>query len=228
MTPSPNRPRRPSPSPEPGDKPRHAPAGSGSPPPPTQLHGRSQSQSPGEGEEPSQSSSAGSSAASFVADAGPDFDPRRAPEAPKVEEPELPVEEWDEQRIRELLTIQGQVTHAALRVGAQDTETWVHTARDLDTIAPPLTRILNRYDITRAAAAAGDEILLVTAVTRYGLTNWTRRRRLLAAQEDEGPRPVTGVEAPPESGPETDEEYERVNDPMFMAPPDITPKGGRR
>ena len=136
---------------------------------------------------------------------------------------------WDEPRIRELLTLQGEITHAALRVSDQDTETWKHTERDLKAIAPPLTRILNRYDVTRAAAAAGDEILLVTAVTRYGWTNYGRRRRLLALQAAQEPQPITGVDAPPESGPDADEDWQRVNnDPMFTAPPDITPKGAHR
>lgn len=225
MTPSPTKP----PSP-----PRHAPAGTGSPPPQTPSPARSPdaTQTPPRSrngaEARSQSSSAASSATSFVSDPGPAFDPKAAPEAPVVEEPELELDEWDEQRIRELLTLQGEITHAFLKVGPEDTETWKQTKRDLDTIAPPMTRILNRYDVTRAAAAAGDEILLVTAVGRYGFTNYTKRRRLLKAQQPDGPQPVTGVEAPEDSGPESDPEWERVHGmrfegPMTEPPPAITP-----
>jgi hypothetical protein len=89
-----------------------------------------------------------------------------------------------------------------------------------------MTRILNRYDVTRAAAAAGDEILLVTAVGRYGFTNYAKRRRYLKAQQPQGPQPVTGAEAPEESGPEVDEEYQRVHAMPFEVtepPPAITP-----
>lgn len=213
----------------------HGPAGTGSPPPSPSPEPRSPSPettpspSTSHGAEGrSRSSSAGSSAHSFVSDPGPTFDPKAAPEAPEVEEPELEIDEWDEQRVRELLNLQGEITHAALRVGPDDEDTWKHTRRDLDTIAPPLTRILNRYDVTRAAAAAGDEILLVTAVGRYGFTNYTKRRRLLKAQQPQGPQPVSGAEAPEDTGPEADEEYQRVHAvhfdvPQTEPPPAITP-----
>jgi hypothetical protein len=212
----------------------HAPAGTGSPPqgpqsPQEPNPDQTPSRTPRSAEGRSQSSSAASSAArSFISDPGPAFDPKAAPAAPEVEEPELELEEWDEQRVRELLTLQGEITHAVLKVGDRDEETWKHTKRDLDTIAPPLTRIMNRYDVTRAAAAAGDEILLVTAVGRYGFTNYTKRRRLIRDQAPAGPQPVWGAGAPEETGPEHDEEYSRVHAvhfeaPMTEPPPAITP-----
>lgn len=176
----------------------------------------------------SPSSSAGSSATEFIHDPGPEFDPRSAPAAPEVDEPELPVDEWDEKRIREVLTFQGECTHHLLKAGAEDTATWKQTKQDLDSIAPPLTRILNRYDMTRAAAAAGDEILLAAALGRYGIRNYTARRRILAANVEEGPRPLTGVDAPLDTGPDADEEHQRVHAMHFEAPPSITPKGARR
>lgn len=126
-----------------------------------------------------------------------------------------------------MLTLQGSVMHAVLRVGPEDTETWKHTEEDLASIAPPMTRIFNRYNVTRAAAAAGDEILLGAAITRYAARNYTTRRRLLAARQEQA-RPITGVEAEPGTGPDSDEEWQRVNDPFTVAPPAITPKGPRR
>jgi hypothetical protein len=175
--------------------------------------------------EGSAGSSTGSSAAEFLADPGPTFDEKNAPAAPPpdaVEEVAAALEEWDEPRIREILTLQGEVTHELLRVGKDDTETWIHTEKDLRAIAPPLTRILNRYDATRALAAAGDEALLAAAVVRYGARNFTKRRRLLAARAAEAAEtPITGVEAPPDTGAEADEEWQRV----VGAPPALTPKG---
>jgi hypothetical protein len=171
--------------------------------------------------------STGSSAASFIADPGPAFDKKRAP-APPVETVEAELAEladqWDEPRIREILTLQGEITHGLLHVVDDDDvdDTWLHTERDLRAIAPPLTRILNRYDVTRAAAAAGDEALLAAAVIRYGTRNFAKRRRLLAAIANQEPQPVTGREAPPESGPEHDEQWQRVRQ---EAPPALTPKG---
>jgi hypothetical protein len=171
-------------------------------------------------------------AGSFVADAGPEFDPEQAPPAPDVDPAETPgvfLEEWDEQRIREFLELQGEITHAFLAVDDQDDDTWLQTERDLRAIAPPLTRIFNRYDATRAAAAAGDEILLASGIARYASRNYMRRRRYLAARAAQGPRPITGVPAEPGAGPEDDPTFQRVTaDPLGGAPPAITPKGGRR
>lgn len=123
--------------------------------------------------------------------------------------------------------MQGEVTHAVLKAGPADDETWLHTERDLAAIAPPLTRILNRYDVTRAAAAAGDEILLVAAVGRYGVRNYTKRRRYLAALEAEEPQPITGAPAPAGTGPQHDPEWQRVHLELAEEPPAIIPKGKR-
>lgn len=164
------------------------------------------------------------SSAEFVADPGPAFDPEQAPDAPELQlENELAVAEleegWREETIRSLLVTQGNVTHALLKVGPEDSETWKHTQDDLRAIAPPMCRILNRYDATRAAAAAGDEIALAAAVAAYGARNYTRRRRLLAAIAAQEPVPITGVPADPDLHPEFQEIYE--------APPALRPKGGR-
>lgn len=118
---------------------------------------------------------------------------------------------------------QGNVTHAIFKVGPDDKETWKQTEEDLHAIAPPMTRLLNRYDVTRAAAAAGDEIALVAALTAYSARNYTRRRRLLAAIAAQGPQPITGVEAEPGTGPEDDEEWQHIHE----APPALRPKGVR-
>jgi hypothetical protein len=178
-----------------------------------------------------ESSAPASSADDFLSDAGPAFDPKAAPPAPEPElEDELlqELEQWDEKQIRELLTLQGEITHAVFAAGPDDDETWYQTERDLNAIAPPLTRIANRYDAIRAAAAAGDEILLASAVSRYAARNYVKRRRLLATLRAQEPQPITGVAAPEGSGPENDEEWQRTHEPMEMAPPALVPKGARR
>lgn len=164
-----------------------------------------------------------SSASEFLADPGPAFDPELSPAAPEVQlEDELVAEPegWREETIRNLLETQGRATHALLRVGPADTETWKHTEDDLRSIAPPLTRMLNRYDATRAAAAAGDEIALGAALATYGARNYSKRRRLLAQLHAQEPEPITGVAADGDVGPDYDAEYQRVNEP----PPAIVPK----
>lgn len=222
--------RRPSPSrasQRPKSPPRQKPAEPPEPSPPESLEEEAPRVPPAEG-----ASSTVSSAGSFVSDSGPEFDPKQAPEAPPVEVEEPPpgfLEEWDEGRVRELLELQGEVTHAVFNGGPLDDETWLHTERDLRAIAPPLTRILNRYDPTRAAAVMGDEALLIASVGRYGVRNYTKRRRYLAAQQDQQPAPVTGAPAPEGTGPEHDEQWQRTQGAdMRVEPPALIPKGGRR
>lgn len=173
----------------------------------------SPSSSPREGGSAARGSSAGSSAGSrFPIDPGPAFDDGERPESPgpRVEEPEqvAVVDLWDERRVRQLLTAQGMVLHGLVAVEKASTE-WVHTARDLEAIAPPLTAILNRYEPTRAAAAAGDELALVVGVAGYATRSIRERRAAIAALEAQAPQPVTGVAADPGSGPEHDEAYLR-------------------
>lgn len=220
MSPQPQSPQPPqnqNPSPSPNPEPPQSPSPS---PGETSRRKRTEGSSPG-------SSGAAGKAFRFVSDPGPAFDPKLAPEAPGLEDPaaaELEaLEGWREDTVRSLLVTQGNVTHALLKVGPEDTETWKQTEEDLNAIAPPMTRLLNRYDVTRAAAAAGDEIALGAALAAYGARNYTRRRRLLAAIAAQGPEPITGVPADEGVGPEYDEQYQRLHE----APPAIRPKGVR-
>lgn len=161
--------------------------------------------------------------------AGPEFDPELAPDAPQPEEilPELAAEAdegWLEQQVRDLLITQGSATNFFFRLSPDD-DTWKHTEEDLRAIASPLTRILNRYDATRAAAAAGDEIALGTALFNYGARNYTQRRRLiryLAEQEV----PVSGVAAPEGTGPPPPQPEPGFEEQQ-PAPPELIPRGHR-
>jgi hypothetical protein len=133
----------------------------------------------------------------LVGDAGPTFNAERAGDAPPPAElhalPE-PLPGWEEPQVRTILGAQGLVVHNAIAV-EKEGEEWVYTKAELDTIAPPLTRILNRYDATRAAAGTGDELALVIGLTGYVGRSWVERRRalaLLAAAEEE-PQPITGI-----------------------------------
>jgi hypothetical protein len=179
------------------------------------------------------SSTAFSAGSEFAADPGPPFDPDASPAEPELDVTETWAEDphWEEKTIREALTLQGELLHSAAewRLGVDGTDIWLHTERDLAAIAPPLTRILNRYDVTRAAAAAGDEGLLAAAILRYGSRNVIRTRRVLAARRAEPDRPRSGAPAEPETGPEFDEEWQRTHpDGPFGGPPPITPKGRAR
>lgn len=146
----------------------------------------------------STASSEGSpTSAAFVADPGPAFDADAASELPPPEPAAILDVEWDEQTVRGLLTAKGEVLHMALAVDKESDE-WRYTRGDLTAIAPPLTRILNRYDATRAAAGTGDELALIIGLTGYVGRSIAERRVALAHDRvDDGPEPITGVPADP-------------------------------
>jgi hypothetical protein len=185
-------------------------------PSPSESPSPSPSESPN-GKRGAGGSSRGSSPATsaFIADPGPDFDPKRSPgpEPPPAPEeatihalPEAPPG-WEVETVRDILTAQGQAAHAVFGVGEED---WAYTEGDLVSISRPLTRILNRYDATRAAAGTGDEIAVVIGFGGYIGRSYAERKAVLdalRAQAEAAPEPITGVAAepgtgPPEPGPE--------------------------
>lgn len=142
----------------------------------------------------------------FVGDVGPAFDAEGAAQqpAPETAQPEVAAE-WDEQAVRNILTAKGQVLHGLIAVDKSSDE-WIYTRGDLGAIAPPLTRILNRYPITQAAAATGDELALIIGLGGYAARSIAERKIALQAQAgQDAPQPVTGitpegvVTEPPES-----------------------------
>jgi hypothetical protein len=163
------------------------------------------------------SSRASSAASSLVGDPGPAFvagegdglqgEPADAPTLHAL--PELPPE-WEVDTLRQILTAKGSLIHSIAGVGEQD---WHYTEADLQAIAPPLARILNRYPVTRAAAGTGDEIALTIGLGGYVSRSYRERRAVLAAEAEQEPVPITGQPAPPGTGPGDQE-------------PNIHPTGG--
>jgi hypothetical protein len=138
----------------------------------------------------------------FIGDPGPAFDSKQAAAEPAPEPPpELtPVVEvgWEEDTVRSLLSAEGQVVHSLAGVGDDD---WLWLAHELDAIAPPLTRILNRYPALRAAAEAGDGMAVMIGLGGHVTRSYmTRRAELVAAAAEQPAEPVTGVRAPEGTG----------------------------
>lgn len=166
-----------------------------------------------------------SSAGRFTVDPGPAFDADGRPESPQpdptgeqlVEVPDL----WDERRVAQLLQAKGLALHALVAVDKQSGE-WVYTQNDLAAIAPPLTAILNRYEPTRAAAHAGDELALIVGLASYTGRSIMERRTAIAAMIDTEPVPITGM--PAEHGPQDDPDWQREHG----VDPDSTPAPIRR
>ena len=155
-------------------------------------------------EGPSAGSSTGSSAAeqpavAWIADPGPEFDAAEAQQDAADRDAERaftvgPGEgrvldvEWEVSTVRGLLRAQGSTLHSLIGKGEDD---WLYLKHELDAIAPAATRILNRYDSTRIAAASGDELALIAGVAGYTMRSLQVRKRALdleraAEAEDEG------------------------------------------
>lgn len=124
----------------------------------------------------------------FIADAGPAFDPEAAgaempPPAPTAEPAELV--QWEERTIEALLGLKGRALHAAAGVAEQD---WRYTEVDLAAIAPPLTRICNRYEPIQRLAKYSDPMTLAFALGAYGVRSLEERQAelRLRGEEDEG------------------------------------------
>jgi hypothetical protein len=161
--------------------------------------------SPAGAEDSSAASSTGSPASGspFVADAGRPFDPRQAPAGPEL--PPSPAEaemvlaiEWEEEQVRRWLLLQGELGHTF--VGAAEND-WRYTEADLKAIAGPLSRILNRYDTTRAAAAYSDPASVIFGFSMYTVRSVGEARKARAELREQEEVPITGAAAPPGSGP---------------------------
>lgn len=143
-----------------------------------------------------------SSPGGVLDDGGPTFDPEAAAGAPPVLHPDevLPPEaEWEIETIESLLTTKGRVLHALIGVAEED---WRYTELDLAAIAPPLRRILNRYEPTKALAAHADPIVLAVAFGGYAIRSAEERRAALrdlepADVEEIAPLADQPINAPP-------------------------------
>ena len=152
-----------------------------------------------EGSSPASARASASESPGFIADPGPAFDAEAAAAEPLPPSPPpfaggpeqlLELEQWEEDAIKSLLGIQGRVLHAAVGVAEQD---WVHTDADLAAIAPPLTRICNRYEPIRRYARHADPLALATGLAAYATRSLLERREELALHE---PPPDTEPIAP--------------------------------
>jgi hypothetical protein len=153
----------------------------------------------------------------YVAGPGPGFDPNTPPEVqppPEGEQQEgPPPEDWDEAKVSDWLKNAGDALHAGFGIGEYD---WALTRRDLERIAPPMTRILNRYEPTRAVARFSDPLAVALGMGMYGWRSVLERSAVLRARAEEeahaGAGLAPGFEPPPP-----------VQQPAPMAP---APAGG--
>jgi hypothetical protein len=129
---------------------------------------------------------AGEAEDGYIEDAGPGFDPREqiTTELPPLGEEQLvatePLERWEEDTVRAGLDGAGEAVHLMIGVGESD---WKMTQADLDRIAPPLTRIMNRYEPIAQLAPYADPLLVAQGAAQYAFRSMVARRAALAARE---------------------------------------------
>lgn len=172
--------------------------------------------------------------ASFIGDAGPQFDPEvAAASAPDLPPPPADqaaeqLVQWEADTIEALLSLKGRGLHAAIGVAEED---WRYTELDLAAIAPPLTRICNRYEPIQRLAKYSDPMTLAFALGAYGVRSLEERQRELQyrAQEEEGGTvPIAPAEgeppAPPAGAPSpATAPRQAAANPTAAAPPPAQP-----
>lgn len=114
--------------------------------------------------------------------------------------PEAEAPPVDEAAVRQWLDLAGYGLHLTLpgrNYGIDDA--WRMTADDLALIAPPLTRIVNRYPSARALATRAD-VDAVTVAVAVGQYTWRNVADVLAARAElEAERPHLGGRAEAEA-----------------------------
>lgn len=128
----------------------------------------------------------------------------QAGDAQLVGEP-VAAEGWVEEGVREHLVMGGEMLHAFIGVSDED---WKMSERDLERMAPPLTRILNRHEALARAAAFSDPILFTWGAGLYSYRSVLQARaaRMDAAeaqaQQDAVERPHEAYYERPEGAQE--------------------------
>ena len=108
--------------------------------------------------------------------------PKPAGEEVQLGEPAADVEtKWEEEAVEEHLKMTGSIVHDLWGKAEED---WVMSERDLERMAPPLTRILNRYEPTARMAVASDPILRGYGTALYSDRSILQARAAVAARRE--------------------------------------------
>lgn len=101
---------------------------------------------------------------------------------------------WERETVEQFLSGTGHGLHMLIGAGEKD---WLLTRTDLDRIAPPLTRILNRYEPAMRASVYADPLLVAHGLGLYGWRSALQRQAALRARaEAQGDTYVDVTEEP--------------------------------
>lgn len=89
---------------------------------------------------------------------------------------------WEQETVEQFLRGTGAGLHMLAGVAEKD---WLMTKADLDRIAPPLTRIANRYEPALRLSPLADPLLVAHGFALYGWRSALERKRALRDTEEE-------------------------------------------
>jgi hypothetical protein len=123
---------------------------------------------------------------------------------------------WSEEHFHTILTGFGSGMHILL---GQTNEDWLMTAEDLERIAPPMTRMANRWEPALKASTYADPFLVAYGLTLYVWRSMLERARAIrdAEPEPDPAAPRASYERPAQGGPQADGEPGQELE-AFMAP----------
>lgn len=110
---------------------------------------------------------------------------------PAEEEPAPPVYPgWEQETVEQFLMGFGAGTHMLIGAAEKD---WLMTRRDLERIAPPLTRIMNRWEPAVRMSPYADPLLVAHGFALYGWRSALERNRALRDQAAEEGEVIDGA-----------------------------------
>lgn len=107
--------------------------------------------------------------------------PLQEPAALSGEAPAQDLPGWEQDTVEQFLRGTGAGLHMLAGVAERD---WTMTQADLERIAPPLTRIMNRYQPTLRLSPVADPLLVAHGFALYGWRSALERKRAMRDLED--------------------------------------------
>ena len=103
---------------------------------------------------------------------------------------------WDQEAVEQFLRGTGAGIHMLIGAAERD---WLMTEKDLERIAPPLTRICNRWEPALRLSPLADPLLVAHGFALYGWRSALERQRALRDEEiAQESAPGARYERPPE------------------------------
>lgn len=149
-----------------------------------------------------------------ILDLGEAPPPPRGGELAETTQPQI-YPGWDQDAIEQFLRGTGAGIHMLAGRAEKD---WLMTEKDLERIAPPLTRICNRYEVTLRLSPIADPLLVAHGFALYGWRSALEAKRAqFDAEEEEDLAPGAGYEHGPaeESRRDVDPDVEALNHRYF-------------